>query len=191
MMKKLLFLYALMTSVVFADPKFYEENVEGLAFCSANFLILSTSADPMNQKAYKQAAQFAYQFEKLYYKELYGKDATPRDLSILRTKYLDRLKQEYKTLKNLSEISYRKIGQCESFLRTILDNQDTITIALQESQINVVTKRRVLEALAFTNNPSLEIPRDKVLEIYKNWIEHRPKKKPALKLLPSNVRVMK
>ena len=191
MMKKLLFLYGLMISVVFADQKFYEENLEGIGFCSANFLILSTSQDTLTSKAYKQAELISLQFGKLYYKELYKKEATSRDMSVLRTIYLNRLEQEYKRLKNLSNTTYQKIGQCESFLRTILDNQDTITIALQKSQQNVVTKRRVLEALAFTNNPSLNIPRNKVLEIYKNWIEHRPKKKPVMKLLPSNVRVMK
>ncbi len=190
-MKKLLFIYGLMISVVLADPKFYEENLEGIGFCSANFLILSTSQNTLTSKAYKQAELISLQFGKLYYKELYKKEATSRDMSILRTTYLNRLEQEYKRLKNLSNTTYQKIGQCESFLRTILVNQDTITIALQESQQNVVTKRRVLEALAFTNNPSLEIPRDKVLEIYRNWIENRPKKKPVMKLLPSNIRVMK
>jgi len=190
-MKKLLLFYVLMISVLFADSNFYKENLEGIGFCSANFLILSTSQDPLTSKAYNQAQKITIKFGKIYYHELYHKKATARDISILRGKYLNRLKQEYKRLQNLSNTTYVKIGQCESFLRTILDNQDTIAIALQKSQTNIVTKRRVLKALAFTNNPSLDIPRNKVLKIYKNWIEHRAKKKPFMKLLPSNVRIMK
>lgn len=174
-----------MISVLFANSNFYKENLEGIGFCSANFLILSTSQDPLTSKAYNQAQKITLKFGKIYYHELYHKKATSRDISILRGKYLNRLEQEYKELRNLSNTTYLKIGQCESFVRTILENKKRIKIALKESQTNVVTKRRVLQALAFTNNPSLNIPRNKVLKIYRDWIEHRSIKKPFFKLLSS------
>jgi len=169
-----------MISVLFADSNFYEKNLEGIGFCSANFLILSTSKNTLTSKAYKQAEQISLKFSKIYYQALRNKEATSRDIAILRTKYLNRLTQEYKELHNLSNTTYQKIGQCESFLRTILDNQNTIVTALQKSQQNIVTKRRVLKALAFTNNPSLNIDKNKVLAVYKIWIENRANKKSPL-----------
>ncbi len=192
-MKKLLFVYLLLISVVFADVKFYEENMNGFGFCSANFLILSTAPDPVIKRAYQQAGQLALKFTKIYYKEVYKKDATPREISKLRTTYLNRLEQEYKRLKGLSNTTYEKIGKCESFVRTVLDNQDTIEVALTQSKTNAVTKRRVLESLAYTNNPVLKIPRKKILAIYKNWIEKRAisKNKPATKFVAPNMKFMK
>ncbi len=191
MFKKLLLLYLLVTSVLFANSKFYEDNLNGFGFCSANFFILSKSQDPAIASTYKEAELLANIFAKLYYKELYKKEATSRDISKLRTTYLRRLEQEYKNLNNLSASTYNKIGKCETFIKNILQNQNNIESSFIAAQKNVVTKRRLLESFSLTKSQPIEIPKEKILEIYKNWFENKPKKRPALKLLPSNVRVMK
>ena len=191
MFKKLLLLYSLVASVLFADTKFYKDNLEQFGFCSANFFILSKSKDPAIASTYKEAELLANIFAKLYYKELYKKEAISRDISKLRTTYLRRLEQEYKNFKNLSVSTYNKVGKCETFIKNILQNQNNIESSFIAAQKNVVTKRRLLESFSLTKSQPIEIPKEKILEIYKNWFENKPQRKPIMKLLPDNMRLMK
>lgn len=178
-------------TLLFADSSFYKENLEGLGFCSANFLILSTSKNTTTKEAYKQAGKLAFLFGELYYKEVYKKNATARDMSILRTTYLNRIKQEYKNFKVLSNTTYEKIGMCESFARLVLENPAKIELALKQSQTNVVTKRRVLETLAFTNMNVSNLHKEEIFSIYKKWVESRPTHNKKIKLLPINIKLHK
>jgi len=130
-------------------------------------------------------------FAKLYYKELHKKEATKRDISKLKFIYLSRLEQEYKNFNNLSSTTYNKIGKCETFIQIILQNQENIESTYIKAQSNVVTKRRFLETIAFTNNPAMDIPKEKVLELYKYWFDNKPQRKKITKILPNNLQFMK
>ena len=191
MIKKLLIVYLFIVSALFADPKFYEDNLNGFGFCSANFFILSKSQDTAIASTYKEAKLLANIFAKLYYKELYKKEATPRDISKLQSTYLGRLEQEYKNLNNLSVSTYNKVGKCETFIKNILQNQNNIESSFIAAQKNIVTKRRLLESFSLTKSQPTDIPKEKILEIYKNWFENKPQRKPIMKLLPDNIRLMK
>jgi hypothetical protein len=191
LIKKLLLLSFFVITLSFASSKFYEDNLNGFGFCSANFFILSKSKDPAIANTYINADQLASIFAKLHYKELYNKEATPRDISKLKSIYLRRLEQEYKNFHNLSTTTYNKIGKCEAFIKVILQNQENIESSFIEAQSNIVTKKRLLESFAFTKNKAIEIPKEKILEIYTNWFENKPKREKIMKLLPDNLQLMK
>jgi len=191
LIKKLLLISFIIVSVIEADSKFYKENLNGFGFCAANFFILSKSKDTEIATAYKKAEELALKFAKLYYKELHKKEATKRDISKLKFIYLSRLEQEYKNFNNLSSTTYNKIGKCETFIQIILQNQENIESTYIKAQSNVVTKRRFLETIAFTNNPAMDIPKEKVLELYKYWFDNKPQRKKITKILPNNLQFMK
>jgi len=191
LIKKLFLLCFFVLSVIYADSKFYEDNLNGFGFCGANFFILSKSQDPEIASAYKKAEELSLKFAKLYYKELHKKEATKRDISKLKFIYLSRLEQEYKNFNNLSSTTYNKIGKCETFIQIILRNQENIESTFIKAQSNVVTKRRFLETIAFTNNVAMDIPKEKVLELYKNWFDNKPQRKKITKILPNNLQLMK
>jgi hypothetical protein len=191
LIKKLILLYFFIISTSFADTKFYEDNLNGFGFCSANFFILSKSDESEISSSYKQAKELASIFAKLHYKELYKKEATQRDISKLQSRYLSRLEQEYKNLNYLSTTTYNKIGKCEAFIKVILQSQENIESMFIEAQSNIVTKKRLLESFSFTDNKAIEIPKEKVFEIYKSWFDNKPQRKKIIKLLPDNLQFMK
>ncbi len=154
-------------------PKFYEENFEGLVFCSAIYYVrtLAPKEVEYQSKIYTSYGQLTGFIGSLYYKKIFNKVATNGVTSKLRDIPLRDLAKEYRSNKTLLPKTLTKIAQCDSLI-FYLNNNPQVVSELKNSKRGTLDNEALLfDELAITTKKPIEVNKDYILESFRMWIE--------------------